>query len=67
MENEELVTIPKKKVIELKQSVEEYRKLLNRLFEDLGQKKETTPLAFIPSKTFVDNDRKHDTETGLPK
>lgn len=39
MENEELVTIPKKKVIELKQSVEEYRKLLNRLFEDLGQKR----------------------------
>ncbi len=38
MENEELVTIPKKKVVELKQS-EEYRKLLNRLFEDLGQKK----------------------------
>ncbi|MEM4252873.1 MAG: hypothetical protein QXE84_05055 [Candidatus Nitrosotenuis sp.] len=38
MENEELVTIPKKKVMELKQSVEEYRKLLRRLFEDLGQK-----------------------------
>ncbi|MFY9299856.1 MAG: hypothetical protein WAO91_01530 [Candidatus Nitrosotenuis sp.] len=38
MEHEELVTIPKKKVVELKQS-EEYRKLLRRLFEDLGQKK----------------------------
>lgn len=39
MENEELVIVPKKKVIELKQSVEEYRKLLNRLVEDLGQKR----------------------------
>ncbi|KEQ56892.1 hypothetical protein AAA799E16_01913 [Marine Group I thaumarchaeote SCGC AAA799-E16] len=37
MEHEELVSISKKKV-EQKQSVEEYKKLLKRLFEKLGQK-----------------------------